>query len=313
MSALGLVGGALLLIVLAIVRSLVVDEAKGRLWDLSGALVHRAVMRQPESHRDEKRKEWMGELDAQRGKPLSALRWSWNLYRSRRSTAHELRADRESTPLWAPEPKAPKSIAAEPLHPHLQAAVDLAKRFGWQDILAAMGDPGLAEVEKPLGEATDRFCATIAECRSGPDLVLGRYGPYFDRDTGRRFGPLMQDDHGPSGFRISIPRELRLKSAPAAVRSRRLELLGYLLTVLVFLFTFRTYPHAPFVVSAILAAGVIAQIRGRRGRGHRGVFAPVIVMLAGFDLSLPLLLGVGEGVVLFPLILLLGFVSRRGI
>jgi len=310
MSALGVVAGALLLIVLAIVRSLLVDEAKGQLADLAGSLVERAVLRLPEGRQEEKRDEWMGELEVQRGKPLSALRWSWNLYRSRRSTAHELRADADSAPLWEPEAKTPPALSAEPLNPRLQAAVDLAKRFGWQDILAAMVDPALSDVEKPLGEATDRFCATITETRTAADQVLSRYGPYFDRQTGRRYGPLPVTARRPADFRSVVPVNLRLKS-PTVQRASDHSVLGFLTSALALLLTLLAYPHAPWVSTAIVAAGLLAWIRTRRGDSRHGHFTPATIMFAGFYVGLFMLLGVDEGLVMVPLLAVLLFGLRR--
>jgi hypothetical protein len=304
-SALAFLAGVVLLFLLAIVRALVVDEAKGRLSDASAALVERAVRRLPETHQEEKREEWLAELAVQRGKPLSALRWSWNLYRSRRSTAHELRADGESPPLWAPQAPAPEPIAAEPLHPRLQAAVDLAKRFGWQDILVAMQDPALSEIEEPLGAATERFCRTITECRSGSDQVLSRYGPYFDRSTGRGYGPLAERERAPI-LRAALHTGLLIKPAAPAPGRRGPLLGGLLLAVLGGIATALAYNPEPALMVLILAGGLALAVRTvtRPGPRRLGRVGPALVICAGFYGEIPLARLGSEGLRTIPLLAL---------
>jgi hypothetical protein len=286
---LGFVLGVLFLLGLAVVRSLVVDEAKGRLWDLSRALIEGAVRQLPEAYQDEKRAEWHGELDDQRGKPLSALHWSWNLYRYRRSTAHELRADTGPSSLWSPE-KAVADPGMEPLHPRLQAAVDLTKKFGWQDILVAMHDPALAEVESPLVDATDRFCRTIRECRLASGLILDRYEPQLDRYFGS--GAYRRAPAFHRGVPQVRPASLvGLRSERRLLRSARNRVLVSVLASASLASIALAFVDHHLAFGAILSGLMVVGARTAFGPRRLSVVAPSLFLSAAYFAGLPMLAG----------------------
>lgn len=167
-------GGALLLVLLfligAVVKAVVGQEAKGRFKDLASYLVNRAVDRLPAAHRAEKRDEWTAELYQLRDKPLSALRFSWRIYRLRSMTAHELRAE-----LAAPSPPLDKAInqplSLDELHPRLRAAIEGLRELGWRDVIEAMHDPTLWHVDEGIEVATARFVTMIGDTRLPPGGV----------------------------------------------------------------------------------------------------------------------------------------------
>lgn len=167
----GGVGGALLVIVLfligAVVKAVVGQEAKGRFKDLASYFVNRAVDRLPAAHRAEKRDEWTAELYQLRDKPLSALRFSWRIYRLRSMTAHELRAE-----LVAPSPPLDKAVnqplSLDEIHPRLRAAIEGLRELGWRDVIEAMHDPTLWHVDEGIAVATARFVAMIGDTRLPP-------------------------------------------------------------------------------------------------------------------------------------------------
>jgi hypothetical protein len=164
-------GGVLLLVVLfligAIVKAVVGQEANGRLKDLASFFINRAVDRLPAAHRIEKRDEWTAELYELRDKPLSALRFSWRLYRMRSMTAHELRAE-----MSAPSPPLNKAVnqplSLDELHPRLRAAIEGLRDLGWRDVIEAMHDPTLWHVDEGIDAATGRFVAMIGDTRQPP-------------------------------------------------------------------------------------------------------------------------------------------------
>jgi len=167
----GGVGGGLLLVILflvgVIVKGVVGQEANGQLKDLASFLINRAVDRLPATHRAEKRDEWTAELYELREKPLSALRFSWRLYRMRSMTAHELRAE-----LTAPNPPLDKAVnqpvSLDELHPRLKAAIEGLRELGWLDVIEAMHDPTLWHVDEGIDAATGRFVAIIGDTRLPP-------------------------------------------------------------------------------------------------------------------------------------------------
>lgn len=201
----GGVGGVLLLVVLfligAVVKAVVGQEANGRFRDLASHLVNRAVDRLPATHRAEKRDEWTAELYELRDKPLSALRFSWRLYRLRSMTAHELRAE-----LSAPSPPMDKAVnqplALDELHPRLRAAIAGLRDLGWRDVIDAMHDPTLWHVDEGINIATARFVAMIGDTRQPPggaetaklkvrlaDAIDPRVRRYYAVDKSRSAAP----------------------------------------------------------------------------------------------------------------------------
>jgi len=193
----GQLGGGLLVVflfaVMAVLKALVGQEAKGRVSDLSTFLIEGAVSRLPVQHRDEKREEWRAELHEMREKPLSALRFSWQIYRLRGVTAHELRVEPEAPTLQVSE-KAPTPLSLDDLHPRLRAAIEGLREFGWLDVVDAMHDPTLHRVDESLFVATARFCAVIDESRQPPggpetaELTI-RLGEAIDPRLRRHYTP----------------------------------------------------------------------------------------------------------------------------
>jgi hypothetical protein len=167
----GGLGGTLLIVFLflvgAIVRAVVGQEAKGRCHDLSSYFVQRAADRLPPAHRDEKRAEWNAELFELREKPLSALRFSWRIYRLRTITAHELRAIPAAPAVPLEEPVSPP-LSLDELHPRLRASIESLREFDWRNVIEAMHDPTLWHVDESLNIATARFVSVIEDSRLPP-------------------------------------------------------------------------------------------------------------------------------------------------
>jgi hypothetical protein len=165
----GSVGGALLVIVLflvgAAVKAIVGQEAKGRSKDLASFFVNRAVDRLPAAYRAEKRDEWTAELYQLRDKPLSALRFSWRLYRLRSMTAHELRAESAASSPPRLDKAVSQPLSLDELHPRLRAAIESLHDLGWRDVIEAMHDPTLWHVDEGINAATARFVAMIGDTR----------------------------------------------------------------------------------------------------------------------------------------------------
>ena len=177
MTVLALIGGALLFLLAGVVRSIVSDEAKGWGGDLGLSLVRRAVQQLPPDFQADKQLEWEGEfLDLASTKPISALMWSWRLFRSRHSTAHEMRVGESSARSFADS----EPITLRPpdeIPPYLRSLVDGFHAYGWQRIAAAMQDATLAHVDERINLATARFFAVIDEARAVSNAPLPRFGP----------------------------------------------------------------------------------------------------------------------------------------
>jgi hypothetical protein len=177
LTILALIGGALLFLLAGVVRSVVSDEAKGWGRDLGLSLVKRAVQQLPPDFQADKQLEWEGEfLDLASAKPISALMWSWRLFRFRHSTAHEMRVDASSTsPFADSEPITLRP--PEEMPPYLRSLVDGLHAYGWQRIAAAMQDATLAHVDERINVATARFFAVIDGARAVSSAPLPRFGP----------------------------------------------------------------------------------------------------------------------------------------
>jgi hypothetical protein len=174
-----------------VLRGMLADEARGRLGDFSTVLVERAVLRLPARHREEKRREWLAELHEQLDTPLSAFWWSWRLYRSRSSTAQELRDGRETIAWLPPDATPAEALRREEFPPFLRACIERARGPGWEDVKSVMQDPTLGQVEGSLAAATDRFCTMIERSRGGPSRVMARWAAELNvgADRGSIYDP----------------------------------------------------------------------------------------------------------------------------
>lgn len=178
MTLLALIGGALLFLLAGVVRSFVSDEAKGWGCDLGLSLVRRAVQQLPPDFQADKQLEWEGEfLDLASAKPISALMWSWRLFRSRHSTAHEMRVGESGTTPFADSEPLTLQQPLDEMPPYLRSLVDGLHAYGWQRIAATMQDATLAHVDERINAATARFFAVIDEARAVSSAPLPRFGP----------------------------------------------------------------------------------------------------------------------------------------
>lgn len=178
MTILALIGGALLFLLAGVVRSIVSDEAKGWGRDFGLSLVKRAVQQLPPDFQADKQLEWEGEfLDLASAKPISALMWSWRLFRSRHSTAHEMRVGESSTLPFADSEPITLRRPPDEMPPYLRSLVDGLHAYGWQRIAAAMQDATLAHVDERINVATARFFAVIDGARAVSSAPLPRFGP----------------------------------------------------------------------------------------------------------------------------------------
>ena len=159
---------------------MLVDEAKGWVRDLSRSLVRRAVRQLPTVYQEEKQQEWEAEFSEQASKPISSLMWSWRLFRSRRSTAHEMRVTESSnTSLTNAEQITGRPISEE-MPPYLRSLIDGLHAYGWQRVASALQDSTLGQVDERLEAATVQFCTLIDEARAVSEAPLPRFGSSHD-------------------------------------------------------------------------------------------------------------------------------------
>lgn len=173
MTVLAVIGGLLLFLIIGIVRSILADEAKGWVRDLGRLLVRRAVDQLPLKYQEEKRREWEAEFLEQASKPISSLMWSWRLFRSRHSTAHEMRVVEDSTT----SPIEVESIAfsSDEMPPYLRSLIDGFHAYGWQHIASAMQDATLGQVDERINAATAQFFTVIDKARAISRAPLPRF------------------------------------------------------------------------------------------------------------------------------------------